>query len=101
MTRNRDDIEQAAKLFEQFTGDDAAEAVRVEYPAHKTLTFVGMVDFIGYTAVRDGVTERYKHTFKKHARPALAVSPDGKQLYMLAGAYTFTARGIVDDDTGE
>jgi len=57
---------------------------------------VGTVDGILYTTVRDGNTEKYIHEFKKKSRPHLAVSHDGKQLFILGGGYAFTERGIVD-----
>jgi len=60
---------------------------------------VGTVDGVLYTTVRDGRTEKYIHEFRKKSRPhlaVLAVSHDGKQLFILGGGYTFTERGIVD-----
>ena len=58
---------------------------------------IGEVDGIMYSTVRDGVLEKYVHRFAKKARPLFAVSHDGKQLFMLGGAYNFTERGIVDE----
>jgi hypothetical protein len=54
------------------------------------------VDGILYSTVRDGVLEKYIHKFRKADRPLFVVSPDGKQLFLVDGNYTFTERGIVD-----
>ncbi len=57
---------------------------------------IGRCDGILYTTIRDGVTEKYIHEFKKKARPVLVASYDGKQLLLVGGKFTFTDRGIVD-----
>jgi hypothetical protein len=90
-------MKQANKLFEDFTGDKLARGKRVKAPViPPVLINMGKIDGVMYTTVRDGKTERYIHEFKSKARPTFAVSPDGKQLFMLGGAYNFTERGIVD-----
>lgn len=93
----RREIEQAAKLFEDFTGHDASEVVPVKVRSlPKTALAVGMILGVIYETVRDGEKERYIHQFKARSRPLFAVSHDGKQLLLLGGAYDFTDRGIVD-----
>lgn len=93
----RAQVEKAANLFEQFTGHDAEHTETIEKPKMPdAVLVVGEIDGIMYSTVRDGVHEKYVHQFKKSSRPLFAVSPDGKQLFMLGGAYTFTERGIVD-----
>jgi hypothetical protein len=57
---------------------------------------VGELDGVLYTTVRDGVTEKYIHKFRKKSRPLLATSHDGKSLHILGGEYEFTERGIED-----
>jgi len=57
---------------------------------------IGKCDGVLYTTVRDGVTEKYIHEFKKAARPVLVASFDGKQLLLIGGSFDFTDRGIVD-----
>lgn len=86
----------AAKLFEDFTGHNAEELTEVEVPTDDVLMIVGDCEAIAYTATRDGETHSYQHEFKKSARPVLCVSHDGERLYLLAGAYKFTQRGIED-----
>lgn len=87
----------AARLFREFTGRDPAAVDFMELPADRTLLAIGPVELIGYRATREGEgSNLYVHRFKRSARPVLAVSHDGRQLYLLAGAYRFTDRGIVD-----
>lgn len=90
-------LQQAAKLYENFSGHDAEhiDTVTVDWP-QEGLT-VGKCDAILYTTIRDGETENYIHRFKKSARPLLAASHDGAQLALLGGDFTFTERGIVDN----
>jgi hypothetical protein len=91
-------VKRAAKLFEAFTGADAdvIETVNVRDIADDVLVSVGRVEAIAYSTRRGGKRESYQHEFKPSSRPVLAVSHDGRRLYLLAGAYRFTARGIED-----
>lgn len=90
-------IRQAANLYERFTGHEAEEGARIKVPALPGVAVaIGDVDGILYTTVRDGVVEKYIHKFAASDKPIFAVSPDGKQLLMIGGRYTFTERGIVD-----
>lgn len=90
-------IRNASKLYSDFTGHDANEYEMVDKPIiPDVMLLVGDLDFIGYTTVRDGKTEKYIHKFKKNCRPHFTVSHDGKQLFMLGGSYDFTELGIVD-----
>lgn len=90
-------INSAAKLYEDFTGHEAKQALTIDIPElPDVMLCVGDIDFVGYTTVRDGKVEKYIHKFKKECRPLFAVSHDGKQLYMIGGSYDFTERGIVD-----
>lgn len=96
---SRTQLRRAAKLYEAFTGDPGERPIAVNYHAPKegeALTFIGHVTAIAYEATRDDETAEYEHDFAKHSRPVLAVSADGNRLYLLAGAYKFTAHGIED-----
>jgi hypothetical protein len=87
----------AIKLFENFTGMKGAVIEYVDVPElPRALAIIGELDFVGYTTVREGVTERYKHAFRKQSRPLLCVSHDGRSLYIVGGRYHFTERGIED-----
>jgi hypothetical protein len=96
MSRNQK-IKQAARLFTDFTGmrGDIVDEEDVP-PIDDVMVIVGICEAIAYTATRDGETASYQHEFSPNARPALAVSHDGRRLYLLAGAYEFTAHGIED-----
>lgn len=92
------EIEQASRLYEKFSGHEAEEIGTIDKPdVPDVLIAVGEVDGILYSTVRDGQLEKYIHHFRKNSRPLFCVSPDGKQLFMLGGAYDFTERGIVDN----
>jgi hypothetical protein len=94
---DRDAVYQAAQLYERFTGHQAEEMGRVKMPKQpRVAVCVGTLDFVGYTTVRDGRTEKYIHKFKAKDKPMLCASPDGKQLLLVGGGYDFTERGIVD-----
>lgn len=87
----------AAKLGESFTGHKAIPTARTRVTVPTVMFAVGTCDFIGYTTVRDGETEKYQHKFKPKSKPVLAVSPDGLQLFLVGGSFRFTDRGIDDD----
>ena len=87
-------INAAIDLFESFTGEKPEYLDRVNLPVDNVAMAIGHCDGVMYETVRDGRTEKYIHKFKKGSRPVLAVSSDGKQLYILGGDYHFTERGI-------
>lgn len=92
-----DVMRQANKLYEGFTGEKLSGGKKVSRPKiPAVLVNMGKIDGVMYSAMRDGKVQRFVHEFKSKARPTFAVSPDGKQLFMLGGAYNFTERGIVD-----
>lgn len=93
----RKDIQKAADLYERFSGHDAEILGKIKVRALPRVAIgIGIVDEIQYTTVRDGKTEKYRHPFRAADKPILAVSPDGKQILILAGNYRFTELGIVD-----
>lgn len=93
----RADLTRAARRYQRFTGHADMTARRMVLPRMpRAVLTVGECDGILYTTVRDGRKESYIHRFAKGSRPLLTASPDGKRLYLLGGAYTFTNRGIVD-----
>jgi len=95
---DRDAISRAADLYERFSGHEAEAIGKVRVnPMPKVGVAIGEVDGILYTTVRDGVLEKYIHKFRRVDKPLFVVSPDGKQLFLVGGNYTFTERGIVDE----
>ena len=88
----------AAKLYAEFTGNDAAVLGMVNVPElPKSAACIGTCDGILYTTERDGEIQKYIHKFRSKDKPLFCVAPDGKQLLLVGGAYTFTERGIVDN----
>lgn len=96
MKKTHKKIKAAISLFKKFSGHEPEFIDKVQFPVDTVAMAIGLCDAVMYTTVRDNKTEKYIHKFKKGSRPVLAVSSDGKQLYMLAGAYKFTDAGIVD-----
>jgi hypothetical protein len=93
----REQLERATRLYKRFTGHDAEPLADVRAPrVPRVALVVGECDGILYTTVRDGKKERYIHRFHAGDRPLLVVSPDGRQLMLIGGRFTFTERGIVD-----
>lgn len=93
----RSETQRAASRYERFTGHEAEIVGAVNYPPlPKAVTVIGTLDEVCYTTVRDDRRERYRHKFNAQSAPVLCVGPDGKQLYIVGGAYLFTERGIVD-----
>lgn len=94
----RDDLRRAKKLGEVFSGH-RFNRMRIErrpMPG-KVRVEIGAISGIMYLAKRDGEVKQYLHKFAQGCRPLLLVSPDGKILELLGGAFRFTERGIVDD----
>jgi hypothetical protein len=89
-------LNQAANLYESFTGHDAGYIDKINLPIAREVVRVGPCDGILYSTVRDGKPEKYIHKFKKSARPLLVSSFDGRTLYLIGGSYKFTERGIID-----
>lgn len=84
-------------LYERFSGHEAEEGIRVKVaPIPKVGVLIGTIDGIMYTTVRDGVVEKYIHQFRASDKPDFVVTPDGKRIFLIGGAYDFTERGIVD-----
>lgn len=83
----------ALTLFKKFHGIDADNTDIVNLNNYDVVVNIGECTHIAYESL-DG--KNYIHKFKKKSRPILAVSSDGKQLFLLKGKYKFTDRGIVD-----
>jgi len=94
---SREDVRKAARLYERFSGHEAEVTERLTVkPLPKVAVDVGDLDAVMYTTVRDGRVEKYIHKFAARDKPRLCVTPDGKQILIVGGHYTFTERGIVD-----
>lgn len=90
-------VRQAADLYERFSGHEAESIGRIKAPPMpKVGVAIGELDAVLYTTMRDGKVEKYIHKFNAKDKPLLVVSPNGKQILVIGGYYTFTERGIVD-----
>ena len=87
---------QARALFKRFQDREPrgdSEIIQVGGLAVPTVALaMGPVVGIGYNRIADG--KDYFHRFEE-SRPVLYVKSDGSQLYILAGGYRVTERGIV------
>lgn len=91
---NRRNVRKGARLFERFNEFPASRVDTITIRDQDAeLVLIGEITSIGYLA-RDG--KEYEHRFRKSSAPKLAVSADGRQLYLIKGRYRFTGRGIVD-----
>lgn len=93
----RSQSQKAALLYERFTGHATTkpQVINVD-PLPAAVAVIGECDGVLYTTIRDGVKEKYIHEFKHKDKPLLCISPDGRQILLIGGAYVFTERGIVD-----
>lgn len=92
------EVANAAKLSRRFVGREPTNAAKTRKPRiPDALACIGQVSVIQYVAERDGEVNEYRHPFRAKSRPHLCVSPDGKLVLMLGGAFTFTEDGFVDE----
>lgn len=85
-------IEAARKRFKDFHGFEPETGDIGHLGLEGYVLVVGELDGIMYKPI--GETKSSLHRFKKSDRPLLVVSSDGRQIYVLKGAYRFTQRGF-------
>lgn len=100
-------------LYQGFRGNAPARSVRTGLKFGKRwltrkgaanilvpneLVVVGHVNAIEYDTVRDGRTVKARHVFAPGSRPVFMVGDEPGQLFLVGTRYTFTDRGIVDQD---
>jgi hypothetical protein len=74
-------------------------SIRVQLP--RAVMVMGHCEFVGYATTHKGRTALYIHEFAPGSRPLLTAAPGESQLFLLAGRFRVTARGITDlDDNG-
>lgn len=103
----------ARNLYESFRGERPNRTVRtglklgprwitrrgeVNILVPTSLMVVGHCEAIEYDTVRGGETVQARHVFAPGSRPVLLAGPDPGQLFLCGTRYTFTDRGIVDQD---
>jgi len=87
-------VNAAVRLFKSYFGFEPAEDDIVEIAGEDTCFLLGDVNAISYTIKGiDNKEQTFHHDFDN--RPEIAISYDGKRIYILAGEYKFTSRGIV------
>lgn len=89
-------LDTALRAFERFTAHGVGSIETLPQPTAPGVVYVlGELADVSYIAKRGGQVNTFLHAFKKSARPRLAVSHDGQQLYILGGGYRVTSHGIV------
>jgi len=83
-------ILQAARRFSAFHNNDP-ENVSVEKISAVGF-LLGNIEEITYSVIEDGAIVHYHHVYD--TPPALAISHDGKNAFILGGEWTFTNRGF-------
>lgn len=87
-------IDQAARLFRDFHDREPKPDELLTVAPEKDDTLV-VGDLVGVIYKVKGQEKPFIHKFKANARPRLLVSSDGRQIYVLRGAYRFTERGFI------
>jgi hypothetical protein len=88
-------IERARALFKAFHQREAkASDIAVIAPSKEQVVTleIGIVHSLIY--VPNGTDQPYEHEFEDRL-PKLFVTEDGRQAYLIGGAYRFTERGFV------
>lgn len=91
-TRNKR-LKRATRLYQAFHEQAPRKNEIIRLNNDVELVAIGECTRISYLTPEN---VEYMHKFKKKSRPTLAVSDDGKQLYLVKGKYRFTDRGIED-----
>ena len=88
-------ITQAEQLFRAYFDFEPRknDIVRVGMRSASDALVIGNLDGIIYRSLAGG--KPFIHRFKASDRPLLTVSFDGRQIYVLKGAYRFTERGFI------
>lgn len=94
MSSQRDKAERIYAAFHE-EKSDGGMMVNIPVPP-KMVWQLGEVLSIAYKATIDGKMVSYEHDFKRGCGPFLAVSVDGKDLFLAGGSFKVTERGIVD-----
>jgi hypothetical protein len=87
--------QKAINLYKKFHGKAPPKngVVRIGMKAPADALEIGELDGIMYRV--KGHKKAFLHRFTKTRRPLLFVSSDGKQIFVLRGAFRFTERGFL------
>jgi hypothetical protein len=87
----------ATELFEAFHEEESEGGRNIDIPNPPPVVWqLGEVLSISYMARLKGKMVSFEHEFRPGSGPLLTVSPDGKNLFLAAGKYKVTERGIID-----
>lgn len=93
---SRRELARAARLYQGFRERDVGRITRARLEDPRVAVHIGKLRALEYETTHGEKATLYRHDFAAWARPELLVSPNGRQLLILPGNYSFTARGIVD-----
>lgn len=96
LTGKQRELELAAQLYGDFRERSVGRLKRRQVDWPSVSVHVGRVLAIEYETSHGEQPVKYRHTFKKWARPELNVSADGRLALILPGNFVFTARGFID-----
>jgi len=87
-------VARAVALYQRFFGRKPAvqEVVTVSCPKATTGIVIGRIKSIVYVPTQG--SRPLEHEFAKGRQPRLVVTDNGRQIFVLDGAYQFTARGF-------
>jgi hypothetical protein len=84
----------AIALFKKFRRRAPRDTKEIFLVDAQELVALEIGPLVGVLYKREGKKHPYLHRFNRFNRPVLASSFDGSQLYILAGGYRLTDRGI-------
>lgn len=84
----------ARELFTAFHGSEPEDGDLAFVENTDVIFPLGKLHAVSYILDVDGEEQLFYHEFKHH-RPVLCSNSDGTQLYILAGEYEVTEKGIV------
>lgn len=89
--------DKAEAMYAAFHEEDAEGGTMVNIPVPPKMVWqLGKVLSIAYETTIDGKKVSYEHEFTRGRGPYLAVSTDGKDLFLAGGKFKVTERGIID-----
>jgi len=88
------ELDAQAEKFSAFTGHSATHVTKFKKRPMGAAFALGNLCAVEYRATRDGVSDLYRHEFRKSSQPLLV--SDGSQLDIVGGRIQVTDRGIED-----
>lgn len=92
------DLQNATSLYESFREETPKRARKIRIRVPKAVAVMGHAEFIGYVTTHHGEVTLYIHEFAPGSRPLLCANKGRGELFLVAGRFTVTGRGITDLD---